>query len=683
MIEALERHPAIRISMHYSGCLVDWLEQAHPDFFNRLIELVKRGQVEMMSGAYYEPILPSIPDADKLGQIARMNNFVNQRFGLKPAGMWLAERVWEPHLTKSLAEAGIEWTLVDDIAFRSVGLDDRELFGYYTTEEQGRDVKVFPISKQLRYSIPWHDVERVIEYLRKQASEEEVRIAILGDDGEKFGVWPKTYQHCWADRWIDRFFTAIENNQDWLRIIPLGEFTNRFPPRGRIYLPCASYDEMLEWSLPADKSWEFTNLKHQLVAEGRADVVRYLYSGLWRNFLVKYPEINRMHKKMLRVHHKVYQARALQKTNCGLEELWKAQCNCPYWHGVFGGIYLADIRASTYSHLVDAETKADKAIHQKCPWLEWQKIDFDNDGFEELIIDGNASSLYISPREGGSIFEWDIRSHSYNLLSALARRPEAYHRVLTEPRPESRAGESGVIPSIHDAITVKDQSISRFLAYDKYPRSSLLDHFLSPSTKLEDFASNSHRELGDFITQSYEALVKKKSGKVVVSLCRAGIVDGEDGVATIEVRKQIHLVEGQEKLEVHYQLKNLGGPPVQAAFGSEWNFNLLGGGHNEQAYYKMPVITLDDEHLDSWGELEGLKKIALGNRHLGIELEMMASPAITLWRFPVESVSNSEGGIERIYQSSCLLLLLPISLAAGEGVSLDLIWTVRTAPTTR
>ncbi|MBM3155443.1 MAG: 4-alpha-glucanotransferase, partial [Chloroflexi bacterium] len=129
MFEALERHPAIRISMHYSGCLVDWLEQSHPDFFNRLIELVKRGQVEMVSGAYYEPILPSIPDVDKLGQIARMNNFVNQRFGLKPTGMWLAERVWEPHLAKSLAEAGIEWTLVDDIAFRSVGLDDRELFG--------------------------------------------------------------------------------------------------------------------------------------------------------------------------------------------------------------------------------------------------------------------------------------------------------------------------------------------------------------------------------------------------------------------------------------------------------------------------------------------------------------------------------------------------------------------------
>src|SRR4030042_1836567 len=58
------------------------------------------------------------------------------------------------------------------------------------------------------------------------------------------------------------------------------------------------------------------------------------------SFPLKDPEINRMHKKMLRVHQKVYQARAISKRDCGMQELWKAQCNCPYWHGVFGGVYL-------------------------------------------------------------------------------------------------------------------------------------------------------------------------------------------------------------------------------------------------------------------------------------------------------------------------------------------------------
>ena len=101
MVEALERHPAIRLSLHYSGCLINWLRQNHPEFFSRLAGLVSQNQVEIMGGAYYEPILPAIPDADKLGQIAKMTSFVNQEFGSKPAGLWLAERVWEPNLAKN------------------------------------------------------------------------------------------------------------------------------------------------------------------------------------------------------------------------------------------------------------------------------------------------------------------------------------------------------------------------------------------------------------------------------------------------------------------------------------------------------------------------------------------------------------------------------------------------------
>jgi alpha-amylase/alpha-mannosidase (GH57 family) len=89
MVEALEKHPFIRLSLHYSGCLIDWLEQNHSDFLDRLGRLVTRQQVEIMGGAYYEPILPAIPDADKLGQIAKMADFVTQRFGTKPTGLWL------------------------------------------------------------------------------------------------------------------------------------------------------------------------------------------------------------------------------------------------------------------------------------------------------------------------------------------------------------------------------------------------------------------------------------------------------------------------------------------------------------------------------------------------------------------------------------------------------------------
>jgi hypothetical protein len=135
-------------------------------------------------------------------------------------------------------------------------------------------------------------------------------------------------------------------------------------------------------------------------------------------------------------------------------------------------------------------------------------------------------------------------------------------------------------------------------------------------------------------------------------------------------------VTGEDTMHINYRLKNTSDSSVKAVFGSEWNINLLGGGHNEQAYYRVPGITLDDYHLDSWGELSDIEQIILGNRHLGIEMELTVMPRVSLWRFPVESVSNSEGGIERTYQESCLVMLLPLDLPPGGIAKLNLIWRI-------
>jgi len=751
MLEALEKHPGIRISLHYSGSLLDWLEQNHPDFLSRVARLVGRGQVEIMTGGYYEPILPIIPDEDKLGQIARMTQTCRRLFGSKPAGLWLAERVWEPGLPKILAEAGIEWTVVDDTHFKLVGLEDKDLFGYYLTEEQGYPVKVFATSKYLRYSIPWRSVTEVMEYLRQQATNEVLGsrskvkasdigprtsdigppIAVMGDDGEKFGIWPETYKHCWEKEardkekggpplntpylardnqkggpppnspylarggWIEEFFSSLEENQEWLVTIPLGEYARQFPPLGRIYLPCASYDEMLEWALPATKSAQFVNIKHELEKE-LEDAVQFMRGGYWRHFLVKYPESNQLHKKMLQVHRKVYQAKTRTNTDCGLEDLWRGQCNCPYWHGVFGGLYLADIHAATYRHLIQAENKADAVIHPEQPWLKCEEIDFDMDGREEIVVNGNLLSLYLSPQQGGSLIEWDLRRAAYNLLSTVARRPEAYHQNANIKNQISKNKNEKLVTSIHDKIRVKDDSVLRpesSSGYDFYPRYSLIDHFLSHDVTLEQFASCSYKESGNFANQPYQSEVEKHKSFLKVILKRSDKLHCGDSWLPFEVKKEVIIEAGKEKLQIDYQLSNKGNTIASGIFASEWNINLLGGGHNEQAYYEIkgvprphhPLsgegrevtgVILDDYHLDSSGVLSEVGKISLGNKHLGIKISLVAQPPVTLWRFPVETISNSEAGLEGLYQGSCLLLLLPFELPAGTSQVLNLKWAV-------
>ena len=705
MIAALERYPHVQVGLHYTGSLLDWLREHRPDFIRRVRALVARGQVEILSGGYYEPILPSIPDDDKYSQIFKLTEAVRHEFGYDPTGMWLAERVWEPTLPVHLAGAGIAWTLLDDIHFKMVGLTDDDLTGYYVTEENGHPISVFGTSKQLRYTIPWRPVKETIAYLKDEALSTPGKILVMGDDGEKFGAWPDTYEHCWGrdgkSGWVDDFFTALEENRSWLHTMKLGEHVRRFNAVGRVYLPTASYNEMMEWALPARQSYEFTEMFHKL-EEARDPSLRFLKGGFWRNFMVKYPEINTQHKKMLRVHDKLAQAqrilleRGTLDGDVGREDLWRAQSNDTYWHGLFGGVYMTDIRVRVQGHLIRAESAAERVLYGDQAWLRPEITDFDRDSEHELLIEGNALNLYFDLAEGGSIFEWDLRSHNYNLASTVSRRPEGYHQTLRDyeerqreeakKKPKSKgrkkpaASSSSVVAneeepiSPHAAVRVKEAGLDRFLNYDTYRRSCMIEHFLAPGTTLENYSKAQYEELGDFATCAYHAEMQDGGRNTLYLILQR---DGSVGGHPVRVDKRLTLRPGSDGFRVLYTVQNTGDAPLETMFGSEWNINLLGGGHNPSAYYRVEGHALEDAALDSTGENKEVSALALGNSWLGIEMALQASRPALLWRYPIETVSGSEAGFERTYQGSSILLQWPVTLPPGESTEIWLEWTTR------
>ena len=651
MLQALEKHPGVRLSLHNSGPLLDFYKEEHPEYLRRLRALVERGQVEVMTGGYFEPILPAVPYADQRGQVEALTGALEDAFGRRPSGAWLTERVWEPSLPRPLHQAGIEWIVVDDTHFKAVGLEEADLLGYYLTEEEGHPLKVFPSSKFLRYSIPWKEVRVVIDHFRYLAERGQNLLVAMGDDGEKFGVWPHTYQHCWEYGWMEQFFSALEENSLWLETIPLGEYARDFPPRGLIYLPCASYDEMLEWALPPEKTAALERLKKEF--QGRPEVLSFLRGGFWRHFLAKYPEANWMHKRMLRTHRRVYQA--LEKGVDARLDLWRAQSNCPYWHGVFGGLYLADLRAVAYQNLLRAERQALPLAGV----AGWEEEDIDLDGQREVIYQGKKQSLFFKPHQGGALWEWDLYSPAVNLLATLARRPEAYHQALAYPTNEAEGG----VKTIHDAIRIKEKDLPP-LSYDSYVRASALDHFLDTGTTREGFAY-SLVERGDFLQAPFDFRYHGST----LTCHRAGTVAGQPFL----LEKEFRLRPGG--LAVRYRLSLTGGSGWSGLFASEWNFNLLGGGHNPQAYYRFPGSP--GGRLDAWVELSG-GKVSLGNRYLGVGVTLRTVPPTRLWLFPVETISNSEGGLERVYQGTCLVVLFPVDLTPGQTCQFALSWQART-----
>ena len=101
-LERLRDRPEVRLTMHWTGGLLEWLRDHSADTFGLLGAVVARGQVELLTGGFYEPILAILPDHDKVGQIQHLTEFIRAHFGVRPRGMWLAERVWEPQLPRPL-----------------------------------------------------------------------------------------------------------------------------------------------------------------------------------------------------------------------------------------------------------------------------------------------------------------------------------------------------------------------------------------------------------------------------------------------------------------------------------------------------------------------------------------------------------------------------------------------------
>ena len=694
MLEALERHPDVRLSLHYTGSLLDWFEEAHPEFLQRISALVKRRQIEMVSGGYYEPILPSIPDDDKIAQIRRLTERVQRDFGEKPTGMWLAERVWEPSLPRYLREADIEWTILDDVHFKNVGLEDSDLYGYYATEDQSSALKVFATSKTLRYTIPWRPVHETIEALRSLTTPDRSRILVMGDDGEKFGSWPDTHAYCWGSNgqngWVDEFFTALEQNSEWLHTIPLGEYARTYPALGRIYIPTSSYIEMTEWALPSKKSYTFGKLLHRLEDERQDELLQFMRGGFWRNFLVRYSEINTQHKKMLRVHNALRSAGI--SNEAALVHLWKAQANDTYWHGLFGGIYMAHVRAAIFHHLIKAENTVDYEIHGDTHWQHYKFTDFDRDTQNELLIESDQQNLYIDPQRGGSIFEWDMRRSAHNLTSSMTRRQESYHQTLREHEQERRrrnaaqsqqnltqtTGQADSEPaSPHTTVRTKEPDLDRYLVVDRYRRASLIDHFLPSGLDLTSFAEVRYDEQGNFVEQPYEASVSQDDKGLTVTLSRSDVVKRAGALSPLPVSlvKTLFLPIGKEQLVVRYTIENKGQSRLQTMFATEWNFNLLGGGGNDQAYYHIEGQTLDNSHFDSTGTVLEVRNVHVGNIWLQQDMGFSLSEAATLWRFSVDTVTGSEAGFERTHQGSCMTFVWPLVLDAGQSWRVEITCT--------
>ena len=644
-LDVFQPYEHLRISLHTSGPLALWLLERHPEYVERISELVSQGRIEIIGGPFHEPILTMIPGRDRQGQILHFTDWLEKHFGGVVQGMWMPERVWESGLTSDLAMARMQYTILDDYHFRRAGLTDEQLNGYFVTENEGQILKVFPGSERLRYLIPFSEPEETIAWCREVGERQPGSVIVFGDDGEKFGTWPNTREHVYDNEWLKRFFDALTENRSWLSTLTLADAVAESPPRGKVYLPDASYREMTEWAMPVSKQIEYDDLVHEMENEPWWSRVQpYLAGGYWRNFKVKYPETNEMYARMMYVSQLWAQSQRLEIAPHVLERardhLYQGQCNCSYWHGAFGGIYLPHLRNAVYRHLITAESLLERSLRGSEPWIEATGSDYDFDGLNEVRLANDKLVSWISPHRGGTLYELDIRELGHNLLATMQRRPESYHEKVRRGENESQDDTA----SIHDRVVFKQQGLEDCLVYDDRLRKSMIDHFWDETVNVQQVASNEAMERGDFADGQYEATIRRNPDRIQVLLKRQGNTWG----VPLSITKGLTLEQGSSEIEIAYLIEGLQ-QDARFHFGVEFNFAGMPDGQDDRYFSDSHGVSLGQ--LGSTLDLEQQQQIRLSDDWLGLSVALHFDQVGGLWAFPIRSVSQSESGFELVHQS--------------------------------
>ena len=393
LVQALNKFPQINMVFHYSGLVLHWIERQYPEFFMLLEDLLTRKQIEFIGGGFYEPPLPLLPSADKIGQIELLTTYLRKHFGKRPQGCWLPAMVWEQNLVGPLNSCGMNYTFLDDQHFSGAGVKPSAggLFFPCVTEDQGKLITIFPVARALG---------------------QELRNAAFGSPGG-------------GAKLLGKLLEKLPDGEYPVMVFPFDGGTVPLAHE-RFLQEISNADSRIEFTTPAKIFKNLKNLK------------RVYFPGLWacpntgskesnahpRQFLAAHSEAGGIYAKMIFVHTLINnQLRGdKDRKRNAREEMWKAQDLAVFYPGSAAspGLLHSPVRKAAYHSLLGAE-KITRERGKFTPSLS--VFDFDLDGEGEYIFQDEKLNCYAKSC-GAGLFELDYLPAAWNYLDTLSGNGE-------------------------------------------------------------------------------------------------------------------------------------------------------------------------------------------------------------------------------------------------------------------
>jgi hypothetical protein len=439
-------------------------------------------------------------------------------------------------------------------------------------------------------------------------------------------MWPGTHKWVIQQGWLRRFFEEIIKASADIEIVPLSHVVDTHSANRLIYLPTAAYQEMMEWSLFAEQGRIYEDLVKQAKKNNVWETQRaFLRGGMWDNFFAKYPESNLMHKKMLKISSLV---RKYGEPGNSLRHLLMAQCNCAYWHGLFGGIYIASLRHAIYENLLRAETIIDEDRFADALW-DLEICDYDLDGKEEVLISGKKLNCCIAPHAGASVFALEYKPAAYNFSNILMRHPEIYHKDILETPGNMDSQKSSEPLSIHDIPHVSTEEYKELLVYDEYPKNSFLTHYLDSEPSIDSLLKENRVNTSQYTLTPFD-LIDSMESQDNLRLSFSGMKD------SVQIEKT-YLYNPQGTIRLSHRID---ANPDDSWIAIEWNIMILS--ENKP--------TIEGKTIQEGRGKYHSKKIELSDFDKKVNLVIESEIPWDIYSAPIECVSQRENGFEKTFQ---------------------------------
>ncbi|MGP1415942.1 MAG: alpha-amylase/4-alpha-glucanotransferase domain-containing protein [Treponema sp.] len=357
----------LSITISLSGSFITWVEENNLPFLYLVKNMVSRGQVEILGGAFYEPFFSVLQASDVFGQVELLTGMLCEKFGQKPHGCFIPFSAWADDVIVPLKKSGIEYCLLDSSLFENAGVD---IYRPVCLEHNGKTIFAIPLETSLANAIDFSP-QAYYENILKLVKNDNSSIVIpITKEVLKACIYKKNKTE---KSWFEEFLSLIKNSPIVLEHV------------GKI--------------LKSEKVHQRGIIPPNAILNGKkvdSSIKKYIFMD--NSLRLLYCKIQYVYTLCNQIRGEKF------RKNTALKDLWKAQT------AVFFDLENKNIKHKhkliqyCYRNLLLAEKQSRLPSKFSTSILTY---DFNMDGVKEFLFQREDINMYVQ-HIGGKVFELDV-----------------------------------------------------------------------------------------------------------------------------------------------------------------------------------------------------------------------------------------------------------------------------------